>query len=265
MLPEGVTLAEAGLSDSVRGVVLPVNPTGRLIVAHADGRSLAEIACVLAERFGLAREQALADVLTFARELNEKLLLNLHRRGDPFRLAGRWLRSAGCLFPLGIVPEPPRRRRALATTGHAVAALAVARALAGFGLAAATGTGASTLFVLASLGVRDLPTAVALGGAVGVGIVAHEGGHAARLRGVPACVAVGGLRPFVLHAPLDARRRASAALAGPAAGVALGWVVLAAALAFDAEIAAVASVILAAQALGLTVGARDGRRACGLS
>lgn len=243
-LPEGVLLREDGLADRVRGAVFSANASARFILAHADGRTVADIA----GRLG-PREVALADTVEFCARQNERLLLNVELR---WGAAVRWLAVAVRMAPLGLVPPFPRRRLPLPSA-------AAWRALAGVGTIVAALAGGMALVLLTP------GPAVILGACVGAGLVLHEAAHVAVLRGVPCCLVVAGLRVGVLHRALPPRRRRVVAAAGPTAAAVAGALVLAAAWLLSVEEAAIGAGPLAAHALGLTVLAGDGRVACGLS
>lgn len=244
-LPDGVFLRHDGLVDAVRGRVFPVNGSARLILAHADGRTVAELARLL----DAPAEVALPDVVEFCARQNARLLLNVELRwGAP----ARWLATAARLAPLGLLPAFPRRRLPLPSAAAWRALVAAGAALA-------------SLAAVIALALLEPLVALLLGACVGSGLVLHEGAHAAALRGVPCCLVLAGLRVGVLHRPLPPRRRGAVAVAGPAAAVLAGCLALGAAWFFSLEEAALGAAPLASQALGLTVLGGDGRAACGLS
>lgn len=239
-LADGVVVADGFLVDPVRARPIPLNATGAIVAAQADGRTLGEVAAGLAAATGAAPERALADTIAFCAELNRRLLLNV---GGSRRRA---------LLPAlhGLRPAALPRRGGLATLARPAALAATLGGLVALPLAVLTGE----------------PLLVALvGTALAAGLAVHEAGHAAALRGVPWCLAVAGLRVAVMHRPLSPGRRSAVAAAGPAAASLAGVVLLGAAWLLEAEAAALASAPLVTQALGLTVLAGDGRIACGLS
>lgn len=250
-LPDGVVLSEDGLVDPVRDAVFSINPSARLILAHADGRTVAEIA----GRLGAPSEITVRAILDFCTQQNERLLLNVElTRGA----ATRWLAAAARTAPFGLLPPFPRRRVALPG--------AVAwRALLDVGAAAGALAAAAAFAVLAAGGVIAPIGALVLGACVGAGLVLHEGAHAVALTGVPCCLALAGLRVAVVHRPLPPGRRRAVAVAGPAAAALAGGLALGAAWLWSFEEAAIGAAPLASHALGLTVLAGDGRAACGLS
>lgn len=264
-LPAGVLLEPDGLRDDVRRAGWPLNETARFVVATADHRSLGEVAQAVSERFGISRACALADVRAFACELNAKLLLNLEPRWGSVVWVVRWTVLAIRLLPLGVVPRFPRRRRPLDSETVPRALATVARGLAGEAAAVALLAAGAAALLLAGLGAGQIEGPLVLGSCAGLGLVLHEAGHAASLRGIPCCLGTSGLRAFVLHPALPSRRRALAAAAGPGAVLAAGSLALVPATVFSLDQLALGASLLAAQALGLTVAGRDGRRACGLS
>jgi hypothetical protein len=187
-------------------------------------------------------------------------LLEIEPRGGKRRLALRWLVVAALLLPARVVPRVPARRRHVDTGGTIALLRSGSRSLLGPGAALGAGAGLAALLV-----ARRPLLALAVSLAVGIGLVVHELGHLVLLRGVPACVVVRGFRVSIWHRRLDPRREARVALAGPAAGIAVGAVsLLALELRPCAELAAPA-LLGAAQLLGLTMLTRDGRRACARS
>jgi len=238
-LADGIVVAGGSLVDPVRARPIPLNATGAIVAANADGRTLAEVAAGLAAATGAPQELALSDATAFCMELNRRLLLNVRRsRRHALFLALHGLRPAAL----------PRR--------GGLAALAGPAALAGT-------IGALAALPLAVLAGEPLLAAL-VGMALAAGLAVHEAGHAVALRGVPSCLAVAGLRVAIMHRPLPPGRRSAVAAAGPAAASLVGVLLLLAAWLFGAEAVAVASGPLVAQALGLTVLGGDGRIACGL-
>jgi hypothetical protein len=242
-LPRGVLVEGRRLVDPVREAPIPLNATGAIVAAYADGRTVASIAADLAIETGVGGPQALADTIAFCSELNRRLLLNVERPPLAF------VRGAGHVSR-GLRPVALRRRGGLGSLAAPAAAVAALAAL-------------SALPVAALAGVPFLP--LLLGASVGAGLVFHEAGHAALLRGVPWCVAVAGARAEVLHRPLPPGRRAAVAVAGPVAAALVGGVGLAVAWWLAAPGLALSATTLVAHALGLTVLGGDGRAACGLS
>lgn len=250
-LPDGLLLREDGLADPVRDAVFPVNGSARVILANADGRTVAEIA----SRLGAPPEVALRDTLAFCAQQNVQLLLNVEpRRGA----LARWLATAARTAPLGLLPPFSRRRLAFPSA-------TAWRALFGVGAAAGVLAAAAAFALLAAAGIVAPVAVLLLGICVGAGLVLHEGAHVAALTGVPCCLVLAGLRVAVLHRSLPPGRRRVVAVAGPAAAALAGGLALGAAWLLSLEEAALGAAPLAAQALGLTVLAGDGRAACGLS
>jgi hypothetical protein len=112
---------------------------------------------------------------------------------------------------------------------------------------------------VAALGLAPalLVHAPLLAPAAGAGVLLHELGHAAALRGVPHVLVRRGLAPRLLHPQLPPGRLLAVAAAGPLSPAFAGLAL--------AHVAGIASLPLAAHALALTVAAPDGRNACGLS
>ena len=264
-LPAGVMLGSSGLEDAVRRFAWPLGESARFVVGHVDGASLEELSTALAARFELPQEQALRDVRAFCADLNSKLLLNVEPRGGGVALASRWLLLAVRTLPFGVLPALPARRRPIDTATPSSAVASAARGLARSSLTIALLAGALAAASLTALGVGQLGTPLVLAVFVPLGVIAHEAGHAALLVGVPCCLATRGIRASVLHPVLTTRRQAFVAAAGPAAALFFAAPALAAALVFGLGELALATLALAAHALGLTVAAGDGRAACGLS
>ena len=190
---------------------------------------MAELAVSLAR---LGARDAERDATAFAAQLNRLLLANVRASGRGWLVRrvrrGRPTRRIAIDKPWTFVA---------ALTPSAVAVVAVLLPLASLG-------GAWTI-------------AAAL--AAGAGIVVHEAAHAVALCGVPRALVLEGLKPSILHPPVNAWRTFVAAAAGPLAPALLG---LSIGLAW--RTAAPAVVPLAAHVVGLTVIAPDGRAACGL-
>lgn len=258
-LPVGVTLTPTGLRDEVRGLDLPLNEAGRVVVQSSTP---AAAGAALVALYGIEEPRALADARTFCAELNDRLLLNVGARGGGVTLVVRWIIVAARLLPYGARPSTPARRQAVDTTStHGTVASGV-RALGPAALAFGAGAAAAAALFLTALGGRAPTFVLAAGAAVACGVVAHELGHLLALRGVPACLVTRGLRLSVLHRPLDRGREALVAVAGPAAGttVALGPLVVF--FVRGSPEAAIASLLLLLQLSGCTVLTRDGRRLC---
>lgn len=234
-LAPGVVVDEDGVVDLVRRATVRANATALLLLAHANGCTIAQLGELL-ERAGA--DDGVRDARTFCAQLNRQLLVNVRmRRGEPLRR-----RLAAARF--GVRLRAPRRR----VDGRST--LKVMRALAPVGAA----------LTLVTLPLAVLAGAWTLALAVGAGVVLHELAHAVALHGIPRALVLDGLRPSVLHPRLGSARTTVAAVAGPLVPslTALGVIVL-------ARSAALSCVPLAAHALGLTVLAPDGRNACGLS
>lgn len=253
-LAPGVLLDRDGLHDPVRDTTFPLNESARVVLS-AD--TVAEAAAALAQSFRVAVDRACADATAFCAELNDRLLLVIEPRGGTLRLAARWLLVAARLLPFRVVPHVPAQRKHVDTAATRALLRTGARALLGPSAVSAVGAGVAAL-----LATRQMSLALAVALAVAVGLVTHELGHLALLRGVPACVVVRGLRVSVFHRRVDARREVRVALAGPVSGIALAALaLLAVELVPCAELAAVA-LLEAGQLLGLTMLTHDGRRVC---
>jgi hypothetical protein len=255
-LPAGVSLDADGLRDDVRGVVIPLNATGRALVDRPTPEAMAAIAVTA---FAAPPKDALVDAIVFAAALNERHLLNVDVRGGGIAIAARWLGSVLILGRHRSLPAWPTRRRALDTSSAASSALGAA-----VGAIPAAAAGAMPLLVVPPVIGAPLALSAALAIAVALGVAAHEAGHASLLAGVPAFLGRRCVRVAVVHRPLSTRRTAFVALAGPACGIALA--LLATVLAWTsaaAELVA-AQLALAPQAVALTVMTPDGRRACGV-
>lgn len=261
-LAPGVSLSVDGLVDPLRGGALRLNESARFVAERADGRTIADIAEALAARFGLGFARALADVQSFSGQLNDGLVVNLRPGGGRLGALRRLGSTAGRLAWFGLAPAPVRERRSIHSRTALTAVGSVARALAGKAVLLAAVTAALAETLLATAGKLEPGAPLLVGAAVALGVVVHEAGHAALLRGVPCCLALSGWRVAVLHSPVPPRRRAVVAAAGPGAAFGLG-VLLLAASPMLADLA-LPSVVLAAHGLGVTVAGRDGRTACGL-
>jgi len=234
-LAPGVFLEAGTIVDRVLGARIPANATAALLLAHANGRTVAELGDVLARA---GAQDGVRDARIFCARLNRRLLVNVRApRGAPLRR-----RLAAARF--GVRSRVPLRR----VDGNAT--LKVVRGLAPVG------------FVLTLVA---LPFAVLAGSwwiavSVGGGVVLHELAHSIALYGVPRALVLDGLRPSVLHPRVGTVRTLVVGAAGP-----LGPSLVALLLVVFARSAGPASAPLAAHALGLTVLAPDGRNACGLS
>lgn len=253
-LAPGVRLDCVGLHDPVRDATFPLNESGRVVVCAG---TIADASAVLVRSFAVSPERALADATSFCAELNERLLLDVAPHGGSLRLAIRWLALACRLLPLRVLPHVPARRRHVETAALPAMLRTGSRALFGPALVFAVLAG------LATLVVARLPLiAFAVAFAVGAGVLVHELGHLALLRGVPACVVVRGLSVSVLHRRLDPHRESRVALGGPGAGIALTAAALLALNLYPSTELATVVLIEAVQLLGLTTLTHDGRRAC---
>jgi hypothetical protein len=263
VLADGVVLRDGNLVDGVTRMSWPVNATGAFVLER-QGRALGDVAENVAAAYALPVERAHADVLAFAWQLNRLALANVERTAGRLRHTAAWLRLAARLAPAGALPPLTARRRPLDTSTVARAVMGVGRVLAGRCAAFAL----TSAFLVAHVGlVAGRPSLLAPGAvglAVGVGLAAHEAGHAAALRGVPSALVVRGSRISVVHAPAGAARRAVVAIAGPGVVAAGGVGLLAASVALDSPALAAVGGPPTLHALALTVLASDGRTACGL-
>jgi coenzyme PQQ synthesis protein D (PqqD) len=254
-LARGVRLTPTGLEDPVRGTTFSLNSSGRVVLS---AHTVADAAAALVHTFGAPADRALTDATRFCAQLNERLLLEVAPRGGAVRVVLRWIALVCRLAPLRVLPRVPARRKPVDTSSMLVLLHSGTRALAGAGVVLGGLTGVAALLV-----VHVLTLALAVALAVGAGLVAHELGHLALLRGVPACVVVRGLRVSVLHRSLTAPREVRVAAAGPCAGIALAALLLFAVELWPRPELATAALVEAAQLLGLTTLTRDGRRVCG--
>lgn len=229
-LAPGVTLDGDAVIDPARRLRVSASPAAVLVLAHADGRSIAAVGELLT-RFGA--EDGEQDALAFSSELSRRLLVNVRVRPRAFIRRFVWAARHGI-----VVHAPPRRVRSL-PAGLALVAGALAAVTAPAGLL---------------VGAWPLVAGVALG------VVLHEGAHVVALSGVPRALVLNGIRPSLLHPPLGPVRAVLVASAGPVVPSLAG---LLAVLLWSGS--ATACAPLAAHALGLTVLAPDGRNACGLS
>ena len=260
VLAPGVGVDGRGLTDTVRGVAIPLNDAARLVVEHTTPERAAH---AVSERFDVTRDAALADVLRFSRELIYRLLVNVRPRYGSLTTSARWLRALPVLLPAAHLPRVPASRRTVDTTTPVRLFVSAVRALAGPATVYGLGAVVVALFAVVAAG-GGASVAGTAGAAVAAGVVLHELGHLVALVHVPAFVAARGLRVAVMHRALPPLRTTVVAAAGPLAGIAAALAAaVAPAIVATAEMATATSV-LTLQALGLTVVSRDGRRLCGL-
>jgi hypothetical protein len=262
-LPPGVALVPGALVDEVRGASWPANETACFVLGQA-GRRLGDVADELAARYRLPRERTRGDVLALAWQLNRGLLANVVAGEGRLARAAAWLRLALRLAPARAWPVRPARRRPLETSTLLRALASAVHATARRGLALAAAGSVVCWELVAAAGSPGVLLPALAGLAVGAGLVLHEAGHAAALRGIPAALVLDGVRTYVVHRSLPSGRRRLVALAGPCLPVAAGAALLAAGSAGGTSELAIAGCPLAAHALTLTVLAGDGRAACGL-
>jgi hypothetical protein len=229
-LAPGVTLDGDAVVDAARGLRVAASPSAALVLAHADGRTIASVGELLAHQGAPDGER---DALEFCTELNRRLLLNVRIR--PATLA----RRAAAAAARGLIPHVPPRR---------VRSLPLGLLQIGVVLTAVT----APLALL--LGAWPLVLGVV------VGVVLHELAHVVALHGLPRALVVNGLRPSVVHPRLAGTRAFVVASAGPLVPALMALLAVA-----SWQASAVACAPLAVHALGLTVLAPDGRHACGLS
>lgn len=250
-----VELRANGLYDDVRGVALPLNATGAVIV---DAPTPAAASYELRLDFAVDEERALADTLGFCAELNERLLLNVSpARGAPV-FAMRWLLLLPFMLAARSLPRLPARRRHVDTSSARAIAVTGVCATLPFASFAAVGAAVVASLVLGGLGAASASATLVLAVAVGGGVVLHELGHLAMLRGVPTCAVTRGGRFWLLHRALDRRREVVVAAAGPTAVLLVAAILLA----LPGPPATVAGLALSLHALGLTVLTADGRTLC---
>jgi hypothetical protein len=233
-LPPGVELRDDALVDMVRQCAIPLNAAALAVLRAATVDDAAETLAAAGAADGRR------DALSFCHELNARGLLNVR-----IPLGARLLRRLHGLR-YGLILHAPVRRIDVPGAAGVARAVAPSAAL----LAAA----------LLPLGVLAGVVAAAAAVVTGAGIVLHEVGHALALRGLPYALILDGLRPELLHERVAGQRGALVAAAGP---LMPALVAVCLSLAFT-PIAPVLAP-LAAHALGLSVLAEDGRRACGLS
>jgi hypothetical protein len=250
-----VELRANDLYDHVRGIALPLNATGVVIV---DAPTPAAASYELRLEFAVDAERALADTLGFCAELNERLLLNVSpARGAPV-FAMRWLLLLPFMLAARRLPRVPARRRRVDTSSARAILLTGIGATLPFASFAAVGTAVVASLVLGGLGAASAPTTLLLSVAVGGGVVLHELGHLAMLHGVPTCAVTRGARLSLLHRALDRRHEVVVAAAGPTAVLLVAAILLA----LPGLPATVAALALSLHALGLTVLTADGRTLC---
>jgi hypothetical protein len=250
----GVRLTRAGLEDPVRGTTFTLNECARVVVS---AHTVADAAAALVRTFGAPTDVAFDDTTRFCMQLNERLLLEVAPRGGLLVVALRWLALVCRLAPLRALPRVPSHRRHVDTSTWRRLLRTGVWALAGPGFAVGVPAGLTALVVVHA---PALGLAVAL--AVTAGVVTHELGHLALLRGVPTCIVVRCLRVSVLHRSLTPTHDARVAIGGPVAGLALTAVALLALELWPSPELATVALLQAAQLVGLTTLTRDGRRAC---
>jgi hypothetical protein len=262
VLPPGVDVREELLRDTVRGHAWPLNASGAFVLARA-GRPLGVIASELAAAFSLPQAEARSDVVRFVWQLNRLALVNVERTASKLSQLFDWLQLARRLAPMGILPAPITRRRALETRTAARALWSCLVAMLPRAILVASVATILAVHVALIVGAGlVVPVLVGLGTGAGIGV--HEAAHAALLRGVPSALVLRGRRTRVLHAAIAPSRRALVAVGGPGAVAALGiGLVLAGVLATTPAVT-IAGCPFAAHALALTVVGGDGRVACGL-
>ena len=254
-LPPSVERRTGGVYDHVRGVTLPLNATGAVIV---DASTPAAASRALRLGFAVEEKRALADAIGFCAELNERLLLNVSPvRGAP-AFALRWVAHLPFMLPARRFPRLPAHRRHVDTSSPRTVLVTGVRATLPFALLAAVGTLVVASLVLGGLGATSASTTLVLAVAVGSGVVLHELGHLVLLLGVPTCVVTRGARIWLLHRAVDRRREAVVAAAGPTAALVFAALLLA----LPGLSATVAALALSLHALGFTVLTADGRTLC---
>ena len=254
-LPAGVERRAGCVYDHVRGVTLPLNATGAVVV---DASTPAAASRVLGLRFAVDEERALVDAVGFCAELNERLLLNVSpvRGGTAFAL--RWFALLPFMLVARRLPTVPARRRHVDTSSARSILVTGVAATLPFAMLAALGTGFVALLVLGGLGAASASITLVLAVTVGGSVVLHELGHLAMLRGVPTCAVTRGARLWLLHRRVDRRREAIVAAAGPTFVLAIAMPLLA----LSGLTATVAALALSLHALGFTVLTADGRTLC---
>jgi hypothetical protein len=254
-LPSSVEHRAGGVYDHVRGVTLPLNTTGALIIEAPTPEAASR---ALRLGFAVDEERALADAIGFCAELNERLLLNVSPPRGTFVFAVRWLLHLPFMLPARRLPRIPARRRHVDTSSLSAVLFTGVRATLPFASLATIGAFLLAALVLGGLGAASTLTALTVGAAVGSGVVVHEVGHLMLLRGVPACAVTRGARLLLLHRALGRRREALAAAAGPTAVLAVAALLFA----VPGPAGTVAGLVLSLHALGFTVLTGDGRTLC---
>ena len=254
-LPPSVERRTDGVYDHVRGVTLPLNATGAVIV---DAGTPEAASRALRLRYAVDEERALADAIGFCAVLNERLLLNVSPVLGAPALAVRWVAHLPFMLPARTLPRVPARRRHLDTRSLRSILVTGVRATLPFAVLTSLGACVVATLVLGGLGATSTSTTLALAAAVGVGVVLHELGHLLLLRGVPTCAVTRGARLWLLHRRVDRRREALVAAAGPTVALAIAALLLA----LPGLAATVAGLTLSLHALGLTVLTGDGRTLC---
>ena len=261
-LAAGVEIRQELLRDSVRGHAWPLNASGAFVLARA-GRPVGVVASELAAAFSLPPAEARNDVLRFVWQLNRLALVNVERTTSSVGRLLDWLWLAVRLAPVGALPVPITRRRAIDTRSAARAIWSTFNAVLPrvIVVAAVATILAAHLALIAGSGL-SVPLLLGLGTGLGLGL--HEAAHAALLRGVPSALVVRGARTYVLHAAVAPSRRVLVAVSGPLAVAALGLVLVLGGMTATAPAVTIAGCPFAAHALALTVVGGDGRVACGL-
>jgi hypothetical protein len=162
------------------------------------------------------------------------------------------------MLPARRLPRVPARRRHVDTSSLRAILVTGVRATLPFASSAAIGAFVVASLVLGGLGAFSASTTLALAGAVGGGVILHELGHLALLRGVPTCAATRGARLWLLHRAIGRRREAAVTAAGPTTALAAAATLLA----LPGPAATVAGLALSLHALGFTVLTVDGRTLC---
>lgn len=262
VLADGVRVDGDHVVDDVRARPLPLNTSACFVLTRA-GQTLGDVAAELAVAHDIDPGRAREDVLAFAYRLNRLHLVNVDRRQRRSAQFRSWLRNGLRLAPGGGLPGVPWRRVGLDTRSGFRAAGATLVAIRGRAVAASLFASLVAVQTAAIGGVVSGWAPLTVGAGVGLGLAAHEAGHAGALRGVPAALVLAGPRTFVIHGSVaDARRRLVAAT-GPIAPAALGAVVAAAARPAQSVALALGACALGGHGVGLTIATRDGRIACG--
>ena len=264
VLPHDVRHLPGRLVDDVRRVAHPLNSTAGEVLA-CPGESLGCAAERIARRWGLAPEQARADVLRFAWHLNAAALANVQRGTGRGSRTLAWIVLTLRLLPAGRLPQASVRRIALDTRSPSRAIGSAVISLGPRAVRAATVAAAVLALAGAAAGSVSPWAVVALAGSLGASLVVHETAHVVALAGEPAALVLAGPRTSLLHGDLGDRRRAVVAAVGPLATGAVGVVATAGALELSSALAALVACPPAGHALAATVASIDGRTACGLT